>query len=632
MFTAASPNLSDADVTTLLADLFGVSSVSALKPLPSERDQNVRVTRADGTHLVFKIAREDRAHLEAQTQVLQLLEPLGCCPAVVASLKDQSGIAEDSRFPGLCFRLLSYVPGLPLASLPIGGDSSVLESVGELAGRLQGALAHFSHPVLQRSDFQWDLRNYESVVKRWLPSIARDSFREQVERVFALAHAVVAPMAASLPCQTCHNDLNTHNVLLDGNTPFAIDFGDLQFTWRIAEPAILAAYCMLKGADPLFVHESILRGYERSCAQPLSPEERRCFFPLAALRLCTSAVIAAAQCAASPFNAHLSLYQTQVAAAMPLLLAALLCTTSSFRSGMLEDEDFYVMGARETLALEGTFEWTERVEQDTRSEWRGSGVTGGAVVALDATGARAGFITFAPGSRVPFGPPNGAVLDQSFLWVGWSYVSQSHRRMGVAKLLYVQAFARAEALGVPQLQLDVYEKNTASIAFHEAIGFECYAKVFRRPAGKARDHAQSALFDARVHGDFVASKLGEVLASFGISNGGEKRAWCLERYGPGLRVAVDAGGVPIGLFHVSFGSDHPFGVSYGRYQYSYVFLDFAIGGDTVGAAALSWLDSEAERHGVAWTVTGALLADATRVDWLRGSGFLPYVRVFHKQR
>ncbi len=308
MSGAGAAFLTEAQVLDVLAKGFGITGVREVKRLGGESDQNERITTSEGQQLVFKAVRGDRGHLDAQTEVMELLKPLQCCPSSVHAVGG-AALVSDDRFPGVWFRVLSYLPGEPLASFAGRGDAALLEDLGRLIGRVGGALEHYDHAALHREGFQWDLRNYEAVVKRWLSCIADVEFQASVRRVFELGHAVVAPNVDKFRCQTLHNDLNTHNILLHGK-PYLIDFGDLQYTWRIADPAILIAYSMLGFTTPMAICDAVMRGY-KATAPGLSEEVQKCVFPLAALRLCTSAVIAAVQSAADPENKHLTIYQVR---------------------------------------------------------------------------------------------------------------------------------------------------------------------------------------------------------------------------------------------------------------------------------------------------------------------------------
>jgi 4-aminobutyrate aminotransferase-like enzyme len=67
-----------------------------------------------------------------------------------------------------------------------------------------------------------------------------------------------------------------------------IDFGDMHETITVAEPAIAAAYALLRQEKPLDAASAVLAGYHR--VFPLSEEELAVLFPLVAARLAVSVV------------------------------------------------------------------------------------------------------------------------------------------------------------------------------------------------------------------------------------------------------------------------------------------------------------------------------------------------------
>src|SRR5262249_57870754 len=80
------PRFSPEQARDLAEQLYGLGP-SRVSELPSERDQNFLLDRADGRRLVLKIANalEEPAFLEAQGQVLARLAPeVTFCPRVVA--------------------------------------------------------------------------------------------------------------------------------------------------------------------------------------------------------------------------------------------------------------------------------------------------------------------------------------------------------------------------------------------------------------------------------------------------------------------------------------------------------------------------------------------------------------------
>ena len=89
-----------------------------------------------------------------------------------------------------------------------------------------------------------------------------------------------------------------------------VDFGDVVFSYTVADLAVAAAYAMLHTRDPLAAAAHVVAGYRT--AYTLKDDELAVLFPLITLRLCLSAVLAAHQRAQEPDNAYLSISETPV--------------------------------------------------------------------------------------------------------------------------------------------------------------------------------------------------------------------------------------------------------------------------------------------------------------------------------
>ncbi|HNX97110.1 MAG TPA: phosphotransferase, partial [Candidatus Aminicenantes bacterium] len=287
-FTA--PHLSPERALGLLARHYALSGT--LEPLPSERDQNFRLTTAAGARYVFKIAnaQEDRALLEAQQEAMaRVAERHGPGPRVIPGAQGATlfECEEDGR-RHLCW-LVEWLPGHPLAeigTIPPG----LWHELGAGLARLDQALAGGPPSALDR-DFCWNLAGAERIVSQALPTIADQELRGAMQTL----RAGVRPEFFSLRRQVIHNDANDFNVLIDlprdtsrqpARLAGFIDFGDLGVGPRVADPAIAVAYAMLGRADPLAVAGEIVAGYHRQ--SPLADEEFAALFGLACLRLCLS--------------------------------------------------------------------------------------------------------------------------------------------------------------------------------------------------------------------------------------------------------------------------------------------------------------------------------------------------------
>ena len=342
------PRFDLAGAARLAREMYGLdASASAL---PSERDQNFRLTTTAGGRYVLKIANaaEPRAMLEAQNAAMaHVADRVAFCPRVLPTIAGNTiGIAPDS---GHFVRLVTYLDGIPLAEAG-ARTTALLESLGRAVGRLDRALEDFDHPAIHR-DFHWDLAHAAAVIAEHLSLVHDGGDRQLVRRVSASALQAVEVRRSAFRRSAVHHDVNDWNVLVDRSSspesairkPQAasrkpqsasrkpqsairnpkvvgiIDFGDMVHTWTVADPAVAVAYAMLDGSDPLATAAAIVRGYHAE--HPLRDEELVAVFPLAGLRLCVSACIAAWQQQQRPDDQYLAVSQGPIRRTLPAVAA-----------------------------------------------------------------------------------------------------------------------------------------------------------------------------------------------------------------------------------------------------------------------------------------------------------------------
>jgi Ser/Thr protein kinase RdoA (MazF antagonist) len=236
---------------------------------------------------------------------------LGLCPRVLPTITGDT-IGSDPGGAHLV-RLVTYLAGIPLATSGMR-TPALLESLGRAVGRLDAALADFDHAAIHRH-FHWDLANAASVIAGYLPLIGDESFRRVIERGQT---PVLKLDTSSFRCSAVHHDANDWNVLVDeGQVTGIIDFGDMVHSWTVADPAVAVAYAMLDAADPLTTAAAIVRGYHAE--YPLRDDELAAIFPLASLRLCMSACIAAWQQQQRPDDEYLAVSQEPIRRTLPVL-------------------------------------------------------------------------------------------------------------------------------------------------------------------------------------------------------------------------------------------------------------------------------------------------------------------------
>ncbi|NIM00218.1 MAG: aminotransferase class III-fold pyridoxal phosphate-dependent enzyme [Acidobacteria bacterium] len=303
---ASKPRWAVSDAAALAHRRYGLEG--ELAELPSERDQNFRIERADGARFVLKISNpaEDRSILELQDAALKHLrsdgvdrgtpEPIPADGETILSASGPDGTDHHVR-------LLGWLPGRPLAKTAPQAD--LFEPLGRFLARLDERLAEFDHPAADR-DFYWDLRRGLEVAGGYAGNIADSGRRARVERMLDTI-AARKSLLDGLPQQVIHGDANDYNLVVDRHPARPriglIDFGDMGRGWRVADLAILLAYAMLDRRDPLSVAARIASAYHRT--MPLDGDEIVSLFPLACLRICTSLSIAAHQRKQAPDNDYL---------------------------------------------------------------------------------------------------------------------------------------------------------------------------------------------------------------------------------------------------------------------------------------------------------------------------------------
>jgi Ser/Thr protein kinase RdoA (MazF antagonist) len=292
----ASRPLPPARAVSLVRDHYGREARAAR--LTGERDENFRISAADGSEYVLKVAHpaESPAVTDLTTAALLHLEsrdPGLPCPRVVPERGGQTHVRFiDEMGSARTARLLTYLPGNLLASA--GGSRRLRTECGRLGGRLTRVLRTFTHPAAHRA-IVWDVRHAVHLAGL-LGQVPGFPYRKEA---LALLERIVPRIESQLPRlrqQVVHNDLNPRNILVTsaGEVTGIIDFGDMTYTAVIADVAVTAAEhipedCSAGSAAAADSVRDVANGYHESV--PLLPPELDMLGTLVAARLVANLVV-----------------------------------------------------------------------------------------------------------------------------------------------------------------------------------------------------------------------------------------------------------------------------------------------------------------------------------------------------
>ncbi len=296
------PRFSASQAESLAHRLYGLQAKA--KELPSERDQNFLLETEPGDKCVLKIANaaEDRAILELQNEALAHIARRDEGLPVPRVLSSREGRDIETVDDSFLVRMLTHLPGTPLASYRPHAPN-LLKELGRMLGRLDRALESFDHPASDRY-IHWDSRHARDVVGSALELAEASEKRPLLER--SLERIAELPSVESLPTAVIHNDANDHNILVgrDGAIIGLLDFGDMVATAQIFELANACAYVMAPSAEPLATAARVVAGYHE--CRPLTDREIETIFPAILARLSMSVAISARQSSEEPERDYLT--------------------------------------------------------------------------------------------------------------------------------------------------------------------------------------------------------------------------------------------------------------------------------------------------------------------------------------
>jgi hypothetical protein len=203
-------------------------------------------------------------------------------------------------------RLLTWLPGGPLATIPANGRSpDLLADLGRVMGRTVAALWGWDHPAAHRV-FQWEAERGLQVIAAHAVAVTQPD-RAAILAAWQRRLQSVVDVMPRMRHGVIHNDANDHNVLVDVGAlriTGLLDLGDAVWSVVVNELAVAAAYAALDADDPLAVIAAVRAGFEE--ALPLTDAERAAIVELVALRLATSVALSAHQSRLDPDDPYLT--------------------------------------------------------------------------------------------------------------------------------------------------------------------------------------------------------------------------------------------------------------------------------------------------------------------------------------
>jgi hydroxylysine kinase len=339
VMTTPPPEFSTVAITRILRDYYGIDG--AVHVLASERDQNFRVKRNNGTSCVLKIANPAEAAAVTDFQIAALLhvaetDPGLPLPRVVRTLDGSTRktiVGEDDREHVV--HVLTWLDGILLGDVEPQPDNAA--DLGGFLARLGIALRDFDHPASNYS-LLWDIKGAVKLFAL-LENIEDDLLFTICQQRLQIFEKFTKPALINVRSQVIYNDLHSSNVLVDPEEPERltgiIDFGDIVKSPLIIDVAVASAYLIHDGGSPLSRILEFLAGYSK--VRLLTQDEVDLLYDLILTRNVMTIVISRWRAARYPENREYVLRSESRARNTIDILNSLgrVAATSEFRTACL---------------------------------------------------------------------------------------------------------------------------------------------------------------------------------------------------------------------------------------------------------------------------------------------------------
>ncbi len=313
------PQISIAEISGFVRERYGLEA--GYSELDGERDQNFLLRTGEDKNYVLKIINpeEEDSFVQAQNHVLEFLSgKVSLCPRIIKNLEGcDISVFETMSGQKYRTRILTYFRGKPIGTLK-HQPQEMLHDLGEKLGRIDYALEGYHNEGFNR-DFIWNLEGFEETVSKYGCLVSDYVLSKFIDNTKEEYLDIVKPVRGDLRRSVIHNDANDYNIIVRCDpakfergleTEGFIDFGDMVYSYTVANPAVALAYIMLGKDEPLRDAASFLKGYHRSFA--LKDNEVRLLFTMAKMRLALSICIAAIQQKERPDDTYLAISQAPI--------------------------------------------------------------------------------------------------------------------------------------------------------------------------------------------------------------------------------------------------------------------------------------------------------------------------------
>ena len=291
-----------------------------LHPLRSERDQNFRITAADGARYILKIANRSESVDVVDFQLgalrhIRAIDPALPIPRVKKTVGDRT--FEQTAFSNgveHIVYLLGYLDGVPLAATDQADCRATRQRLGALMAHIDIALQGYFHPAA-RQQHPWNVATCARLAPLTV-HIPDSADRRRIDEVFSHMARAVTPRLRRLRHQVIHQDAHTDNVLVDPDDDYRItgliDFGDLLYGTLAAEIAVACDSVPYTADDLVTPVCEIAAAFDAEL--PLREEEVDLVYDLLCARAALTATVVEARAALTPEQpAHIRSAQPAIA-------------------------------------------------------------------------------------------------------------------------------------------------------------------------------------------------------------------------------------------------------------------------------------------------------------------------------